>query len=53
VAPSDNGPWALQRMFRLGDHVFDRQSYDPASDVLTAWKSFGIAAFGVPRRQAP
>jgi hypothetical protein len=42
VAPSDNGPWALQRLFHLGDHVFDRQSYDPASDVLTVWKSQGI-----------
>jgi hypothetical protein len=29
-------------MFRLGDHVFDRQSYDPGTDVLTVWKSFGI-----------
>ena len=42
MSTSDNGPWALQRMFRLGDHVFDRQSYDPESDVLTVWKSFGI-----------
>ncbi len=42
MTPADNGPWALQRMFRLGDHVFDRQAYDPATDVLTVWKSEGI-----------
>jgi hypothetical protein len=42
MASSDHGPWVTQRMFRLCDHVFDRQSYDPDSDVLTVWKSFGI-----------
>jgi hypothetical protein len=33
-------------MFHLGDHVFDRQAYDPGTDVLSVWKSFGID--GVP-----